>query len=154
MSIERISVVILALIAVVMGANYVSATSRFYDANKAYDALALDLVSFTYSGASDPVPVEISIENPSTNSIDILALRLTLRAGLQNVGGGEIYLGEQLASGASQTYLVPARILDQNIMRRLEEDEIRWLIRGEVQVRIDEDMEPVWIQFSVRTVSS
>ena len=153
MSIERISVVILALIAVVMGANYVSATSRFYDANKAYDALALSLVSFEYSGVTEPVPVEINIENPSSNSIDILALRLTLRAGLQNVGSGEIYIDEQLFSGATQTYLVPARILDQNVMLRLEDDEIRWLIRGEVQVRIDADMEPVWIQFSVRTVS-
>jgi hypothetical protein len=64
---ERIALTLLALIAVVMGANYVSATSRFLDANRAYDSLSLSLESFTFSDAASPVIVEIGIENPSSN---------------------------------------------------------------------------------------
>jgi hypothetical protein len=144
---------LLALIAIVMGANYVSATSRFLEANRAYDSLGLTLESFEFSDAASPVLVEIGIENPSSNAIEILAMNVTLRAGVQSVGGGDLFINEFLEPGQGKTYLVNARVVDQNFVERLEDEEISWLIRGEVQVRLDADLAPVWIQFSVRAVT-
>lgn len=153
MTIERIALTLLALIAVVMGANYVSATSRFLDANRAYDSLSLTLESFEFTDAVSPVLVEIGIENPSPNAIEIRALNVTLRAGVQSVGGGDLFINEVLEQGQKQTYVVNARVVDKNYVSRLEDGEISWLMRGEVQVRLDADIAPVWIQFSVRAVS-
>jgi hypothetical protein len=152
-TIERISIVVLALIAVVMGANYVSATSRFLDANRAYDSLGLTLESFGYEDPETPFLVEFGVENPAGTEIEVLSIRLTLRAGLQSVGGGELFIRESLQPGETQVYAVPVRISDLTYMRRLEDDEISWLIRGEIQVRLDADMSPVWIQFSVRVIT-
>jgi hypothetical protein len=152
-TIERVALTLLALIAVVMGANYVSATSRFLDANRAYDRLELTLESFEFSDAASPVLVEIGIENPSSNAIEILAMNVTLRAGIQSVGGGDLFLNDVLEQGQRETYVVNARVVDQNFVSRLEGSEISWLIRGEVQVRLDADIAPVWIQFSVRAVT-
>lgn len=150
---ERIALGVLALIALLMGVNYVSAASRFLDANRAYDGLALSLEEFSFTDADAPVIVELSVQNPSASDIDILALRITLRAGLQSVGGGEIYIDEVLPAGESTTYQVDARITDRNIVRRLEGEEINWLLRGEIQVQLDDRVQPVWIQFSVRTIT-
>jgi len=152
-TIERVALTLLALIAVVMGANYVSATSRFLDANRAYDRLELTLESFEFSDAASPVLVEIGIGNPSSNRIEILAMNVTLRAGVQSVGGGDLFLNDVLEQGQRETYVVNARVVDQNFVSRLEGSEISWLIRGEVQVRLDADIAPVWIQFSVRAVT-
>lgn len=154
MTIERISLVILALIAVVMGANYVSAAGRFLDANRAFDALSLTLESFAYEDAETPFQVEIGVENPAGTDIEILAVHLTLRAGLQTVGGGELHVQDILHPDDVVVYTIPVRITDVNHVRRIEDREISWLIRGEIQVRLDADINPVWIQFSVRTVTS
>lgn len=151
---ERICLGLLALIALVMSINYVGATGRFLDANRAYDGLALTLETFEFTSAQEPVGVAILVENPADTDIDVIALNITLRAGLQSVGGGEIRVNEVLPAGASRLFEVSARITDQNIVRQLEHSDINWLIRGEIQVRVDEDLAPVWIQFSVRAITS
>ena len=153
MRIDRVALVILGVIAVVMTVNYVTATSRFLDANRAYDGLTLTLQDFSFTDAASPVVVDIAIENPVDSDVEILAINLTLRAGIQSVGGEGIRVDEVLAQGETRVYRIDARITDQNIVRQLEGEEIRWLIRGEIQVRLDDDLEPVWIQFSVRTVT-
>lgn len=150
---ERIAVAALAVIALVMGVNYVNATARFLDANRAYDGLSLSLVEFQFTAADEPVLVTIDVDNPSGTDIEILAMNITLRAGLQSVGGGEVRVNEVLHPQSSTELHVEARITDQNIVRRLEETEINWLVRGEIQVRLDDDLSPVWIQFSVRTIT-
>jgi hypothetical protein len=86
-------------------------------------------------------------------AIEILAINVTLRAGIQSVGGGDLFPDDFLEQGQRRTYVINARVVDQNYVNRLEGNEINWLIRGEVQVRLDEDLAPVWIQFSVRAVS-
>jgi hypothetical protein len=150
---ERISISVLALLALVLGANYVSATGRFLDANRAYDGLDLSLVDFQFTSVEDPVLVQIAVDNPSETDIEILALNVTLRAGLQSVGGGEVRVNEILPAGGATEVLVDARITDQNVVVRLEGAEISWLMRGEIQVRLDNALAPVWIQFSVRTIT-
>jgi hypothetical protein len=153
-TVERISMFLLALIALVMGANYVSASSRFLNANRAYEGLELQLESFTYRNARSPIYYSITVGNPAGTAIEVLALRTTVRAGAQLVGGGEIYSTEVLSPGDSTTYAVTAQISDIAVLERAEaEGSIDWLIRGELQVRLDEDVESVWVQFSVRAVS-
>ena len=150
---ERVALGLLALIALVMSVNYVSATGRFLDANRAYDGLGLSLDEFSYTGVESPVRVRLTVANPSDSDVDILALRISLRAGLQLVGGGEIYVNDVLAAGESRSYQVDAEIDDKNVVSRIESEGINWLLRGEIQVQLDERVEPVWIQFSVRTIT-
>ena len=145
---------LLGVLAVVMGVNYVSASSRFLDANRAYDSLTLSLVDFKYQGPDQPVQIAIGVENPAGTSIEVLALRVTLRAGLQQVGGGEIRVDDILPAGASTTYLIDGRIDDRTYVSRLDPAAaIRWRIRGEIRVRLDQDVAPVWIRFAVETQS-
>lgn len=151
---ERIALGVLTLIAIVMGVNYVSATARFLDANRAYDGLTLALEEFSFVDAESPVPVAISVTNPSGSDIDVMSLRVTLRAGLQTVGNGEIYVEDRLLAGETLTYRIDATIMDRNVVRRLQDEPINWLLRGAVQVQLDERVPPVWIEFSVRTISS
>ncbi len=147
--VERLSLVLLALIALVMGANYVSASSRFLDANRAYDEIAVHLESFTYRDARSPVHFAITVSNPAGTAIEVLAIRTTLRAGVHLVGGGELYATDVLSPGDAVTYEVNARINDVSVLERVEaEGPIEWLIRGEFQVRLDEDLQPVWLRFS------
>lgn len=150
---ERIALGVLALIAVVMGVNYVSAAARFLDANRAYDGLELSLEEFSFTNAESPVLVRLSVTNPSGSDIDVMSLRVTLRAGLQTVGSGEIYVDDRLLAGQSLTYRIDADIMDRNVVRRLQDEEINWLLRGAIQVQLDEQVPPVWIEFSVRTIS-
>lgn len=146
---------LLALIAVVMGANYVSAASRFLDVNRAYDSLQLELESFTYRNPQSPVYVDIIVENPAHTEIEVLAIRVSLRAGLQLVGGGEVQVLDILAPGASKTYQIEAHVSDVSVVERAAVDDvIDWSVRGEIQVRLDEDVEPVWMKFRADTVPS
>lgn len=145
---------LLALIAVVMGANYVSASSRFLDANRAFEGLTLELESFTYRNPQSPVDYTITVRNPAGTDVEVLAVRTTLHAGLQLVGGGELYATEILAPDESATYEVAARISDVSLVERAaSEGSIEWVVRGEIQVRLDLDMKPVWIRFSANAVS-
>lgn len=150
---ERIAVGVLALIAIVMGVNYVSAAARFLDANRAYDGLELSLEEFSFTNAESPVLVRLSVANPSGSDVDVMALRVTLRAGLQTVGSGEIYVDDRLLAGQSLTYRIDATIMDRNVVRRLQDEEINWLLQGAIQVQLDEQVPPVWIEFSVRTIT-
>lgn len=146
---------LLALIAVVMGANYVSAASRFLDVNRAYDSLQLELESFTYRNPQSPVYVDIIVENPAHTEIEVLAIRASLRSGLQLVGGGEIQVMDVLAPGDSKTYQIAAHISDVSVLEQADaEGAIDWSVRGEIQVRLDEDVEPVWMKFRADTVPS
>ncbi|CAN5301006.1 hypothetical protein BH23CHL1_BH23CHL1_05340 [soil metagenome] len=155
MRVERLSLLLLALIAVVMGVNYVSASSRFLHANRAFQELTLELDSFTYRNPQSPVYYAITIGNPANTEVEVIAIRTTLHSGLQLVGGGEIRAAEVLATDESTTYEVTARISDVSLVERAEsEGPIKWIVRGEVLVRLDLDMTPVWIQFSADAVSS
>lgn len=150
--VERLSMAILALLAVVLGVNYVSASSRFLDANRAYDELELELQSFQYRNPQSPVYYSIVIRNPADTSIDVMEMRTTLRAGVHLVGGGDVRIADTLSPGSEVTFDVAARINDVAVLERVETDgAIEWLIRGEVQVRFDESIEPVWVRFAVRT---
>lgn len=153
MSVERVALTILAAIAVIMGANWISATARFYDANQAYDRLQPSLEAFEFTDAHSPVLVNIGVENPSRTSIEVLQVRITLRAGVQSVGGGTAVINELLDAGGFRVYRVEARITDRNYVDRLESESIDWLLSGELQVRLDPDIAPVWIDFRGRTVT-
>lgn len=155
MTVERISMLVLALVAVVMGANYVSASSRFLDANRAFQGLTLELESFTYQNPQSPVYYAITVENPAETDVEVLAVRTTLRAGVQLVGGGELYATEVLQPHESFTYDVTAHISDVSLVERAEsEGPIDWLIRGEILVRLDPGISPVWVRFSEEIESS
>lgn len=148
---------VLALIAVVMGANYVSASSRFLDANRAYEQLELRLESFEYRNPESPVYYSIVVVNPADTEVEVISVRTTLRAGVHLVGGGDAAGVQLLGQDDSRTYDIVARINDVNVVEQeiAESDgETEWLIRGEVQVRFDESVEPVWVRFAVRTVAS
>lgn len=155
MIVERLSLLILAILAVVMGANYVSASSRFLDANRAYDELELQLESYQYRNPQSPVYYSISVRNPAGSAVEVLELRTTLRAGVQLVGGGDLRASQTLEPGDAVVYDVTARINDVAVMERLEaEGPVEWLIRGEIQVRFDDSIEPVWVRFAVRPGTS
>lgn len=153
MSIERGALVILALIAVVMGANWVSATTRFYDANQAYDRLTPTLEGFEFTGPNDPVFIDIGISNPSRTDVEVLWLRISLRAGLQSVGGGEVEVRQMLEAGGYEVFRVEAHITDRTYIERLEGEPINWLLSGQLQVRLDPDITATWINFRVRAES-
>lgn len=153
MSVERIALSLLAIAALVLSVNYVSATTRFFAANQAYDLLEPSLQGFAFTGADDQVLVDFGISNPSDSDVTILQVRVTLRAGLQGVGGGSVQVHELLPAGASDVYRIEANISDRSFVRSLEGTEISWLLSGEIQVQLDPDIDPVWVDFRVRTVS-
>ncbi len=153
MTIERIALTLLAIAAVVLSVNYVSATTRFFAANQAYDLLEPSLEDFTFTGVEDPVLVDFGIANPSGTDVVILQVRVTLRAGLQGVGGGSAQVREPLPAGESMVVRIDAAISDRNYVRNLEGQQISWLLSGEIQVQLDPDIEPVWVDFRVRAES-
>lgn len=153
MTIERIALTLLAIAAVVLSLNYVSATTRFFAANQAYDLLEPSLEGFTFTGVDDPVLVDFGITNPSSTDVSILQVRVTLRAGLQGVGGGSVQVQESLHAGESMVVRIDAVISDRTYVRNLDGTEISWLLSGEIQVQLDPDIEPVWVDFRVRAES-
>lgn len=149
MTVERISMFVLTLVALLMGANYVSATSRFLDANRAFQELTLELASFNYENPQLPVYYSVTVTNPAKTDVEVLAVRTTLRAGVQLVGGGELYATEVLQPDESFTYDITAHISDVSLVERAElEGPIVWLIRGEILVRLDQEISPVWVRFA------
>jgi hypothetical protein len=148
---SRAALALLFLAALAMSVNYVSATVRFFHANQAYDLLEPTLEDFRFTNADEPVLVEFGLVNPSSIDIEILQIRVTLRAGLQIVGGGTLQVDEMLPAGEFLSYRIPATISDRNTIRSLEGEQISWLLSGEVQVRLDPDIDPAWMNFRVRT---
>lgn len=154
MTIQRTSVGLLAVFAVVMGINLVSAASRFTTAYDTYDRIYMELTDFTFVDLDSPVQTEFVIANPTRQTIDIIAIEMALSSGIHRVGGGENRVMDRLGPGDSGTYPVELRIFDRSFIERNVVGDVDWRVRGRVMVQLDPAIDPEWIPFTVRYLPS
>jgi hypothetical protein len=150
--VQRIALLLLAALALVLGINLISATSRFTNAYETYDTLYLELTSFNYTDPDTPVPTTFTIGNPTRNTIEVIEIELNLNAGIHRVGGGTNRVLDVLEPGETRGYPVELLIFDRDYITRRIEGEPEWRMRGRVMVSIDPAIEPVWIPFVVRYI--
>jgi hypothetical protein len=150
--IQRVAIGLLALLALVMGVNLVSATSRFVTAYDTYDRIALELTEFTYVDAQQPVETQFVVGNPTRQTVEVIAIELALSAGVHRVGGGELRTQDRLVPGSSKTYTIHLHIFDRDYMERNITGDVDWRVRGRIMVQLDPAIEPEWIRFVVRYV--
>lgn len=146
---QNIALGILALLAILAGANMVVASNRFVAAYDAYDRLGLSLSKFHYTDPDTPVEAEFVVTNPSSEKITVREIELRLRLGVHDVGGGEIRPGTVLGPGESLTAPVTLAINDRNLIRRADEP-LDWQVSGRVQIQLSPAIDPVWVPFVVR----
>jgi hypothetical protein len=151
----RIALGLLAVLAVVLGINLVSATDRFVTAYDAYDAVRLELTEFEYVNPDEPVRTVVTITNPTGITVEVRAIELKLDAGIRRVGGGETRIGPRptqemidtytLDPGESQQFEVLLHIDDRTYVRDLGDVEIDWQVTGRFMVKLDEGIDEEWI---------
>lgn len=152
MMVQRSAFGLLALLAVVLGINLVTASSRFTTAYDVYDQLGLELEHFQYTTPDAPVETTLRVTNPSGQTIDVIAIELRLNAGVHRVGGGELRPRAEFPPQHSAAYSIPININDRDYVQRLGTDDIDWRVTGRIQVLLDEALDPVWIPFVVRYI--
>jgi hypothetical protein len=154
-TLPRVALALLGVLAVVFGVNLVSATSRFVSAWDAYDSVRIELADLVYTRPDEPVYATAVITNPSGVSIDIRAIELRLDAGIRRVGGGELRPARPataddaarftLDPGESQAFVVTLNIDDEDYVERLGTSEIDWRVSGRVQVKFEKDLDERWV---------
>lgn len=155
MTFPRIALGLLAVLAVVLGINLVSATDRFVTAYDAYDAVRLELTEFEYVNPDEPVRTVVTITNPTGITVEVRAIELKLNAGIRRVGGGETRIGSRpspemtdtftLGPGEAQQFEVILNIDDRTYVRDLGDVEIDWQVTGRFMVKLDKGIEEEWI---------
>ncbi len=144
-----LALVLLALLAILAGANMLVASSRFVAAYETYDRLELSLSRFHYTSPDAPIEAEFVIANPNGQRATVLAVELRLQLGVHDIGGGEARPAEVVERGGSLTIPVELAINDKSYVRRASEP-LDWRVSGRVQVQLDPAIDPVWIPFVVR----
>jgi sporulation-control protein spo0M len=154
-TLPRIALGLLGVLAIVLGANLVSATNRFVTAYDAYDAVRLELVEFEYTSPDEPVRTVVTITNPTGITVEVRAIELRLDAGIRRVGGGETRIGREataeqieaftLLPGETQEFEIILNIDDRTYVRDLGDAEIDWRVTGRFQVKLDEGIDEEWI---------
>jgi sporulation-control protein spo0M len=154
-TLPRIALGLLGVLAIVLGANLVSATNRFVTAYDAYDAVRLELVEFEYTSPDEPVRTVVTITNPTGITVEVRAIELRLDAGIRRVGGGETRINrgstaEQIEAftllpGETQEFEIILNIDDRTYVRDLGDAEIDWRVTGRFQVKLDEGIDEEWI---------
>ncbi|HUG15642.1 MAG TPA: hypothetical protein VMM78_11575 [Thermomicrobiales bacterium] len=150
MIVQRVSVVLLAVLAVALGINLLSASGRFVTAHDTYDRIELELTTFQYVAADAPIETTFVARNPTSRAIEVIEIELGLNVGVHRVGGGVarpravVPVGEELAT--------PMRLViyDIDYVQRRDDGALDWRLRGRILVRIDPDIDPEWIPFTVR----
>jgi hypothetical protein len=150
--VQRIALGLLAIFAMAMGLNLISATSRFVEAFKTYDTLHLALTEFHYTDPSSPIETRFEVGNTSRRTIDVIAIELNLNVGVHRVGGGENRVLDTLAPGQTASYPVLLNIFDRDYVERRVVGTPDWRVRGRVMVEIDPAIGPVWINFVARYI--
>ncbi len=154
MIIQRVAFAILVLLAIVFGINLFSATARFIEVNQIYDTIDISLADFEYSGPRDDVIITLSVTNPADEAIEIISADLRFSANSHFVGGGGTRPNLTVPAGATEEIVIDANIDDVEYMLQLDqEDEIRWLVLARMRISLDDDLEPIWIEFAFRTVT-
>lgn len=155
MTLSRIALTLLGILALVFGVNLVSATNRFVTAYDAYDAVRLEMTEFEYTSPDEPVRTVVTITNPTDITVEVRAIELRLDAGIRRVGGGESRI-ERLAPqdkrdqftlepGEAQRFEVILNIDDRTYVRDLGDIEIDWQVTGRFMVKLDEGIDAEWI---------
>lgn len=144
-----LALLLLAVLAVLAGANMVAASSRFVTAYETYDQLELSLSRFHFTSADVPVETEFVVTNPTGQRVTVLAIELRLKLGVHDIGGGEARPGTVVERGESLSTPVDLAINDKTYVRRAAEP-LDWRVAGRVQVRLNPAIDPVWIPFVVR----
>jgi hypothetical protein len=150
---SRVALALLAVLAVLLGYNLVTATSRYVATYEAYDRLALELERFDFAGPSAPVSITIGVGNPSGETLEIAELELTLRAGVHVVGGGQVIPKLRLRPDQRELFIISAAISDQHYVEQLAGQAIEWQIGGRVLVRSARGAESEWITFGTRYIT-
>lgn len=155
MTLPRIALGLLGVLALVLGVNLVSATDRFVTAYDAYDKLTLELTDFQYASPDDPVRTVVTITNPTGITVEVRAIELKVNAGIRRVGGGETRIVSSapqaerdrftLQPGESQQFEVILNIDDKTYVRDLGDSAIDWRVTGRFLVKLDEGIDEEWI---------
>ncbi len=155
MTVPRIALGILGVLAVVLGINLVSATNRFVTAYDAYDAIRLEMTEFEYVNPDEPVRTVVTITNPTEITVEVRAIELRLNAGIRRVGGGEAQVETRpsqetadmftLGPGEAQQFEVILNIDDRTYVRGLGDADIDWQVTGRFRVKLDEGIDDEWI---------
>jgi hypothetical protein len=154
-TLSRIALGLLGVLAVAFGVNLASATDRFVTAYDAYDKLRLEMTEFHYASPDEPVQVVVTITNPTGITVDVRAIELKLNAGIRRVGGGETRIISSspsserdrftLSPGESQQFDVTLNIDDRTYVRDLGDTEIDWRVTGRYLVKLGEGIDEEWI---------
>jgi sporulation-control protein spo0M len=154
-TLSRIALGLLGVLALAFGINLVSATDRFVTAYDAYDKLRLEMTEFHYTSPDEPVQSVVTITNPTGISVDVRAIELKLNAGIHRVGGGETRIISSasasererftLSPGESQQFDVTLNIDDPTYVRNLGDAEIDWRVTGRFQVKLGKGIDEEWI---------
>lgn len=150
MIVQRTALGLLVLLAVILGINLVTSSSRFTTAYDVYDQLGLELEQFEYTNPDEQIATSLRVTNPSGKTIEVIAIELRLNAGVHRVGGGELRPGVEFPPNHSAAYSIPLNINDSDYVERLGSDEIDWRVTGRIQVLLDEAIDSIWIPFVVR----
>lgn len=148
-TVPRVALGLLALLAIVAGANLLVASNRFVSAYDAYDRLELTLGRFHYTTPDAPVETEFIVTNPSGERVTIREIELRLKLGVHDIGGGEVRPGSVLGRGESLAVPIDLAIDDKHYVREAAEP-LDWQVSGRVQVQLNRAIDPVWIPFVVR----
>ncbi len=140
---------LLAVLAILAGANMFVASSRFVAAYDAYDRLELSLTRFEYERPEQPIETTFVVANPTGERVRVREIELRLRIGVHDIGGGEVRPGTELGRGESLSVPVQLAIDDENYVRRASEP-LDWRVSGRVQVQLNPAIDPVWVPFVVR----
>lgn len=151
MIVERIALGLLIAFAALMGVNLLSAADRFTVAQKAYDELTFELEQFEYTNPTEPVRIRLRITNPVDQEIEVIAFELRILANGHSVGGAQVRPGELVPEDSSRSFRIEGSLDDVSFMQDIPPDStIRWLVIARAQVRVDDALDPVWIDFSFR----
>jgi hypothetical protein len=154
-TIERAALGLLVILALVMGVNAVGTSQRFGQATESFDQLAFELEQFEYVAADEVVTYGVRVINPVSREIEIVAFTFTMSANGHSVGGGQSRPMERLAGSSDVVFPQRGVVNDVRYMQRLDQSEpIDWLVFGRVLVNVDDRLDPTWINFSFRAVTS
>lgn len=154
MTVERVALALLVLLAGVFGVNLAGGTARFIDSFETYDLLTFSVEEFTYNGPHEPIDVALRVTNPSDQDIDITAVEIAYRTAGRAMGGGAVRPGITLPAGESVVVPFQARISFPTHLEQLGPDaELEWLATGRIRVRLDPDLDTTWVAFRFEAVT-
>lgn len=154
MTIERLAFSLLAVLALLMGINVVGASERFGRATETFDELTFELDHFEYAGPDQPLNFGVRVINPKPRKIEIIAFTFTMSANGHSVGGGQSRPIEIVPGSSDAVFPQRGVLNDARYMEGLDPAEpIDWLVFARVLVRVDDRLDPTWINFSFRMVT-